>query len=384
LKALAFLFFIITSSGETWKIVIPEPTWSPLKVKIKSERRELLPELLSLLEFTEFYLFDFEGKSDFEITIKVEEREAIIEIEDFSGKKKTSFVCNLNDPSFSEKVADRIVEETMGIKGYFTSRLVFVSDVKRNKELFTMDIKGRKVEQLTELKKTILGVRAEAECKWISFTLLTGGHSEIYLWKEGKLERFITEPGFKTGLSLSPDGLLAVYTGLENGEPKIFLKDLRSGKSSVLIPSRAPEVSAVFSPDGRKIAYVSEKPGSPAIYVFDMEKKSSERISYRSNYCTSPTWSGDGLFLAYTCLDPTGEMNIYIYEFKNKTERRITGDARSNESPSFYPYGHFLAFTSNRTGNYEIYITDIWGKFLKKLTNSPSNEYEVVWCGERQ
>lgn len=383
MKVFVFLCLFL-SSEERWKIVIPEPTWTPLKVKIESNSREMLSEILPLLQFTEFYEFNFEGKADFEITIKTEEKNASVEIEDFSGGKRASFVYELNVPYFVEKLADRIVEETAGIKGYFTSRFVFVSDVDRYKELFTMDIMGKKVERLTDLKGKILGVRAEQECKWISFTFLTGGHSEIYLLKEEKLEKFITEPGFKTGLSLSPDGFFAVYTGLKNGEPKILLKDLRSGKSSILISSPAPEVSAVFSPDGKKVAYVSERPGVPAIYVFDTEKKNSERISYKSNYCTSPNWSGDGAFLAYTCLEPNGEMNIYIYDFKNKTERKITGGTRSNESPSFYPHGNFIAFTSNRTGNYEIYITDIWGKFLKKLTHSPSNEYEVVWCAGKQ
>jgi WD40 repeat protein/putative metal-binding protein len=48
-------------------------------------------------------------------------------------------------------------------------------------------------------------------------------------------------------------------------------------------------------------------------------------------------------------------------------------------SPSWSPDGQRLAFTTNRDGNFEIYVTGASGTPLTRVTNSPTDEFSPTW-----
>ena len=44
----------------------------------------------------------------------------------------------------------------------------------------------------------------------------------------------------------------------------------------------------------------------------------------------------------------------------------------------------YIAFSSNRSGNYDIYMMDIKGKNLQQLTDHPANEFESTFSPDGQ
>jgi TolB protein len=52
---------------------------------------------------------------------------------------------------------------------------------------------------------------------------------------------------------------------------------------------------------------------------------------------------------------------------------------RSDESPSWSPDGRKLAFSSNRRGRYDVFVVDLAGENLRRLTENAGQNTQPVW-----
>ena len=59
--------------------------------------------------------------------------------------------------------------------------------------------------------------------------------------------------------------------------------------------------------------------------------------------------------------------------------RRLTNSPRQDLRPRISPEGSRIAFTSNRDGNYEIYVMKLDGSGLVRLTDNVEQDDFPVW-----
>jgi TolB protein len=59
--------------------------------------------------------------------------------------------------------------------------------------------------------------------------------------------------------------------------------------------------------------------------------------------------------------------------------RRLTSGPGMDMRPAWSPDGKRLAFTSNRDGNYEIYLVNADGSGLRRLTHNPERDDYPAW-----
>ena len=71
-----------------------------------------------------------------------------------------------------------------------------------------------------------------------------------------------------------------------------------------------------------------------------------------------PTWSPDGRRIAFTS-NRDGNYEIYIMNADGTGQSNVTNHPASDNYPAWSPDGHKLAFISNRGGGYDIYVVDI-------------------------
>jgi TolB protein len=67
------------------------------------------------------------------------------------------------------------------------------------------------------------------------------------------------------------------------------------------------------------------------------------------------------------------KFNIYIYNFETGQEKKII-DFGSSENPTWTPDGNFIIFSSNADGDYDLYITDKFGSFKRKILDTKKDE----------
>ncbi|MGQ9470757.1 MAG: TolB family protein [Candidatus Aminicenantales bacterium] len=75
--------------------------------------------------------------------------------------------------------------------------------------------------------------------------------------------------------------------------------------------------------------------------------------------------------------DMDGDNEIYLLT-KNGLNK-ITDNNWQDEFPRVSPDGKWVAFSSNRYGNYDIFVMAVDGSRLKRLTASPYDEGELSW-----
>jgi Tol biopolymer transport system component len=60
-------------------------------------------------------------------------------------------------------------------------------------------------------------------------------------------------------------------------------------------------------------------------------------------------------------------------------QRRLTHSRGIDMHPAYSPNGQFVAFTSNRDGNYEIYVLDTATENVSRITHNPERDDFACW-----
>ena len=134
-------------------------------------------------------------------------------------------------------ISDAIYQRITGEKGYFDTRIVFISEIgpplARKKRLAVMD---------------------------------EDGANPIFLTSGGYL---VLTPRF------NPTAQMIAYMSYIGSKPRVYLFDLESGRQEKLGDFPNMTFSPRFSPDGNKVAMSLEKGGNSDIYVMDLRTRAS-------------------------------------------------------------------------------------------------------------
>ncbi len=114
------------------------------------------------------------------------------------------------------------------------------------------------------------------------------------------------------------------------------------------------------SPDGSKIAYCSNSSGKWEVYTLDLLSAEQVRVSNADSYACEPTWSPDGLWLAYEAI-VDGKLSILLQSTVDLTTPplSLTDNKRNHFDPSWSPGGREIAFVSERNARLEIWQANL-------------------------
>jgi dipeptidyl aminopeptidase/acylaminoacyl peptidase len=142
-------------------------------------------------------------------------------------------------------------------------------------------------------------------------------------------------------LDISPDGRTLAYAINEEGASRVFLLDLKSGKSTPL-PDQPLGVLAGFhfSPDGRKLGFgVSGATSAGDVYAWDLKRKRLDRWTFSELGGLDPERLVEPTLIHYPTFDGR-QIPAHVYRPKGATGRlpvviQIHGGPESQERPSF-------------------------------------------------
>ncbi len=149
-------------------------------------------------------------------------------------------------------------------------------------------------------------------------------------------------------------------------------------------------VSPALSPDGSEIAYFSEgKSFFVDLYVADAETGKVRRRLVKSAFSTdfesvrflnsSGTWSRDGKYFAIAA-KRGGRDDLVIFDMKRyRVHRRIEVPLAGLTNPSWSPDGTRLVFTGYDGGLSDLYIINVDGTGISRLTHDRFADLHPVW-----
>ena len=122
---------------------------------------------------------------------------------------------------------------------------------------------------------------------------------------------------------------------------------------------------------------------SKEVWITDYDGANPRRITLGNELNASPAWSPDGRALAYTSWRKVvsgGAPDVFISRiFQGVLEYPTKGGIDTNMQATFSPDGTRITFVSNRDGNLEVYVANVDGSGLRRLTNHPAAEAAPTW-----
>lgn len=91
-----------------------------------------------------------------------------------------------------------------------------------------------------------------------------------------------------------------------------------------------------------------------------------------------PVWSPSGKHIAYTS-NKGGNYDIWVISVKDKQERRLTLSPSYDGEPTWSPEGDEIAFVSTSSGAKEIWIVSVSGDNLRQVTNMGKSCKDPFW-----
>ncbi len=289
--------------------------------------------------------------------------------------------------------------------------IAFKSERDGNQEIYVMNADGSDETRLTFNSEGDFSPEISPDGTRLAFVSDRDGDEEIYVMDvapEGPTNRpqRLTN-NFSTDLrpSFSPNGTRLVFESNRNGDYDIFTMDAQdlldangnpgadgNGDNQNRLSSNpgATDYAPDFSPDGTRIAFSSNRDGDYEIYTMEAvdvapaDGNGDNRIQLTSNdssFDTVPDFSPDGTRIAYTS-NRSGEYKIYLMNSLDGSGRtRLAGKEGSEYGPDFSPDGTKIAFygPGKKTANDDIYTIDVDGTSKDKLTKAKQDDTLPSW-----
>lgn len=272
----------------------------------------------------------------------------------------------------AHRISDQIYEQLTGERGYFDTRIVFVSEsgprTRRIKRLMIMDQDGANPFFLTGPDAMVLTPRFSPSTQMITYMSFETGAPRVFLYnlETNRREVLGDFPGMTFSPRFAPDGRRVVFTLDMNGNSEIYTMDLGSRARQRLTNNAAIDTSPSYSPDGSQIVFTSDRGGSPQLYVMNADGSGQRRISFGSGRYSTPVWSPRGDLIAFT-REGGGRFAIGVMRPDGSGERILT-ESYLDESPTWSPNGRVIMFfRESRGGGARLWSVDLTGRNLREI-----------------
>jgi TolB protein len=281
-------------------------------------------------------------------------------------------------------VSDAIYERITGEKGYFDTRIVFISEtgpaIKRVKRLAIMDEDGANPIFLTNGSYMVLTPRFNPTAQMIAYMSYIGAKPRVYLFdiETGKQEVLGNFPNMTFSPRFSPDGNQVALTLEKAGNSDIYVMDLRSRAIRRLTTDPGIDTAPSFSPDGKQIAFESDRGGGQQIYVMNADGSGQRRLSFGTGANGTPVWSPRGDLIAFT-RRAGNTFNIGVMRPDGSGERLISSGGK-DEGPTWAPNGRVLMFGRSLQGGQgsQIWSVDVTGRNERRVL-TPGSASDPAW-----
>jgi Tol biopolymer transport system component len=183
------------------------------------------------------------------------------------------------------------------------------------------------------------------------------------------------------------NGLIA-FVSNRNGPPgEIYVMNPDGTNQRNITNSPASECHPAFSPEGKKIAFVRD---FNSIFVMNPDGSGETRVvdsaSGLSSITGFPDWSPDGTKIVFNAIASGSRdgSDVYVVNIDGSGLARLTTNPAEDTSPVWSPDGTKIAFATNRDVvpneiNYEIYSMNADGSNQTRLTNNTKFDFGPAW-----
>ena len=218
--------------------------------------------------------------------------------------------------------------------------------------------------------------------------LVVSVHGEIFTVpvEEGDIKQVTDGPARERNVSYSPDGKSLAFISDRSGREELYVVAVDgTGEAQKLTDIDALKNGYNWSPDSKSIAFVSSDSKLRVINVG--ARQVTEIDSSRYGNISTPAWSPDSKWLAYSKQDASRTNDIYLIAAsgEDKQARKVTFDSYDERSPRFAPDGRKLFFIRSDStsgggggGNASVQIYSVGLERLERDPDDPEDRPDAA------
>jgi len=265
---------------------------------------------------------------------------------------------------------------------YFTRE---TGKLKRDYNLFAMDVESGDVKQLSDLDENGMSyVSLDDACENAYFIWKFRIYSLDLTDEKAKPELLAAEIVEDTrrpeeitqtttagaeSCDLSRDGQSLVFE-LGGG---IWIMNAGGGQARSLTPTGSGDHMPRFSPDGRWVAFYSSRRGNDDLWLVSSNGQTLRQITFDPSADHFHNWSPDGSYLVFSS-ERTGNREIFKVAIDGSAPEQLTKTAYSDDDPSVSPDGTLIAYDSWPNGNADIHVMNADGTNVRRVYGTPAQE----------
>jgi Tol biopolymer transport system component len=264
-------------------------------------------------------------------------------------------------------------------------RIVFV----RNGNIHIMNANGSGTTQLTTSGIDHVPALSPGGSA-IAFERMANGMSDLYVMNvDGSgLTRLTQNAGFNGNPTWSPTGAQIAFASTRDGDADIYVMNVDGTGVTPLTVNSVWDAQPAWSPDGTRIAFATEQisAGNREIFVMNADGSNALRLTTSFLWDELPAWSPDGSKIAFRC-----DRLVSQNPFQSSSEVCVmnvdgSGVVALTDAPSAYdsqptwsPDGARIAFSSDRDGDYDLYVVRSVGGRISALTRNSVVDSDPSW-----
>jgi TolB protein len=286
----------------------------------------------------------------------------------------------------AHKISDEVYEKLTGIRGAFSTRILFVAAQTEGKGKFRYQLKmadadGARPRTLLDSAEPIMSPTWSPTGREIAYVSFETSRPAIFRHEvaTGQREKLTDFPGINGAPVWSPDGRYMAMVLSKDGSPDIYIMDLGTHQLTKIAAHYAIDTEPAWMPDGKSLIFTSDRGGKPQVYKATLANAKVERLTFSGSYNARARYlpernalvlvhrgDGDRSFqIAIQSLD-TGAMQIL-----SRTEL--------DESPTVAPNGAMLMYATQYEGRGILAAVSVDGSARFSLPSSASDVRDPAW-----
>jgi Tol biopolymer transport system component len=265
--------------------------------------------------------------------------------------------------------------------------LAFVSDRSGISQIYSMDIDGKNLKQITNLSEGACQPDWSPDGMQLVFISpcesIDGPYNKASIFRidaDGSGQTLLTKmPGGDYFPAWSPDGKLIAMTSLQENRQHIYVMDSNGDNRVSLSPTGAVDYQPRWAPDGKRIVFISEPGDRSVVFIENIDPVNLHRVEFSTVTDTtmSPDWSVDN-FILYI-LRSRGQLVSYNVD-QRFTQIELTPAGQGTTAARFSPDGKWILFDKVFKNNRDIYLLPLVGeKIPRRVTSDLSIETDPAW-----
>ena len=284
----------------------------------------------------------------------------------------------------AHKCSDMVYSRLTGESPFFDSRIAYIAETgpkdDRVKRLAIMDSDGANHRFITTGRSTALTPRYSPDYRRLLYLSYVDGNPRIYIYDIGTgRQTLVTENEHPTiAPRWSPDGRWILYSMAVGGNTDIYRVSAEGGPSVRLTDAPGIDIGGSYSPDGSTIVFESDRSGEQQVYVMDADGSDQRRLTFFGGRAATPEWSPRGDQIAFTHI--TGNFRIAVMNPQGRGLRHLT-NSWQDEAPTWAPNGRILQFFRTgrgAEGGSRLFQVDLTGENLREL-RTPVDASDPAW-----